>query len=83
MSHPEVSGLYAITPDVIDTVNLVMLTQQALIGGAKLIQYRNKTADSILQLEQAASLLHLCRVPAGPTRKNSRIRNLSRLGQGC
>ncbi len=61
MSHPEISGLYAITPDVIDTVNLVMLTQQALAGGAKLIQYRNKTADSILQLEQAASLVHLCR----------------------
>ena len=61
MSHPEISGLYAITPDMIDTDNLVTLTQQAFTGGAQLIQYRNKAADSVLQLEQAASLVRLCR----------------------
>ncbi len=61
MPHPGISGLYAITPDVIDTANLVTLTQQALTGGVQLIQYRNKAANSVLQLEQAASLVRLCR----------------------
>jgi len=61
MLHPKISGLYAITPDLIDTVNLVMLTKQVLAGGAKLIQYRNKKADSALQLEQATLLVDLCR----------------------
>lgn len=61
MPYPGISGLYAITPDVIDTANLVTLTQQALTGGVQSVQYRNKTADSVLQLEQATSLVRLCR----------------------
>ncbi len=60
MLHPGIGGLYAITPDVIDTSNLVMLTQQAITGGVQLIQYRNKTADRILKLEQATLLVRLC-----------------------
>ena len=60
MSLPRISGIYAITPDLIDTTNLVMLTQQALIGGAQLIQYRNKIADNTLKLEQAILLSNLC-----------------------
>ncbi|MGV7234792.1 MAG: thiamine phosphate synthase [Nitrosomonadaceae bacterium] len=61
MSHPRIRGIYAITPDLTDTTNLVMLTQQALTGGVQLIQYRNKTADNILKLEQATLLTYLCR----------------------
>ena len=60
MSLPRISGIYAITPDLIDTTNLVMLTQQALIGGVQLIQYRNKVADNTLKLEQATLLSNLC-----------------------
>jgi thiamine-phosphate pyrophosphorylase len=60
MSHPRISGIYAITPDLTDTTNLVMLTQQALTGGVQLVQYRNKTADNILKLEQATLLSYLC-----------------------
>ena len=60
MSHPRISGIYAITPDMTDTTNLVMLTQQALTGGVQLVQYRNKTADNILKLEQATLLSYLC-----------------------
>ena len=36
------------------------MTQQALAGGASLVQYRNKTADSALRLDQAHSLARLC-----------------------
>ena len=50
MSLPRISGIYAITPDLIDTTNLVMLTKQALISGVQLIQYRNKIADNTLKL---------------------------------
>jgi len=60
MSSPRISGIYAITPDLIDTTNLVMLTQQVLISGVQLIQYRNKIADNALKLEQAALLSTLC-----------------------
>ena len=60
MSRPKISGIYAITPDLIDTTNLVMLTQQVLISGVQLIQYRNKIADNALKLEQAALLSTLC-----------------------
>ena len=58
---PEISGLYAITPDCIETDNLLVITQKALAGGAKLIQYRNKTADARLRHKQAEKLHHLCR----------------------
>jgi thiamine-phosphate pyrophosphorylase len=60
MSHPKISGIYAITPDLTDTNNLVMLTQQVITGGVQLVQYRNKTADKYLKLEQATLLSYLC-----------------------
>jgi thiamine-phosphate pyrophosphorylase len=56
-----ISGLYAITPDLADTAVLLAKTQAALAGGARLLQYRNKTADENLCREQAAALRELCR----------------------
>ncbi|MEP7370806.1 MAG: thiamine phosphate synthase [Nitrosospira sp.] len=66
MTRPEVEGLYAITPGVADTSKLVTMTHQALTGGARLIQYRNKTAPTALRLEQAHSLAQLCRKFSAP-----------------
>ena len=60
MLDQRISGIYAITPDLTDTQKLVLLTQQAITGGVKLVQYRNKTADRILRLEQATLLFQLC-----------------------
>jgi thiamine-phosphate pyrophosphorylase len=60
MRQAAVKGLYAITPDVTDTAELVAMTQQVLKGGASLIQYRNKSADSELRRHQARSLAGLC-----------------------
>lgn len=57
----KINGLYAITPDLNDTHDLLNKTQQVLEGGAKLIQYRNKLAHGILLREQAGLLLQLCR----------------------
>ena len=61
MMQPRIEGLYAITSDVADTTDLVMMTQQVLAGGARLVQYRNKTANATLRLKQAHALVNLCR----------------------
>lgn len=55
-----VRGLYAVTPDIADTAVLLEKVGAALDGGARLIQYRNKTASSALLLEQAKALTLLC-----------------------
>ncbi len=57
----EVKGLYAITPDIADTAELLARAEAALAGGARLLQYRNKTAGAALRLAQARALLVLCR----------------------
>jgi thiamine-phosphate pyrophosphorylase len=56
-----IRGLYAITPDDADTARLIARVEQALAGGARVVQYRNKTADAGLRHEQATALLALCR----------------------
>lgn len=61
MMRPVIDGLYAITPDSDDNSSLATMTQQVLTGGARLLQYRNKTANSALRLEQARLLARLCR----------------------
>ncbi|MGH8647966.1 MAG: thiamine phosphate synthase [Burkholderiales bacterium] len=60
MTHG-ISGLYAVTPDVADTPRLIAMAQAALAGGARLLQYRNKSAGPALRLAQARALLELCR----------------------
>ena len=56
-----VAGLYAVTPDLADTAGLLTAVESALAGGARLLQYRNKSASSPLRLVQARALLALCR----------------------
>jgi len=68
-----VGGLYAITPDVVGTIDLVAMTQQALAGGARLVQYRNKSADDALRLEQAHALVQLCRTFSVPLIVNDQL----------
>lgn len=54
-------GLYALTPDLADTAELIRLVAAALRGGAVAVQYRNKPAPPSLRREQAGALLGLCR----------------------
>lgn len=58
--NPPIAGLYAITPDIADTGNLLLRTRAALSGGARVLQYRNKTASPALRREQALALQALC-----------------------
>ena len=57
-----IRGLYAVTPDNADSVRLTSQVRAALEGGARIVQYRNKVADSTLRREQAAALCALCRM---------------------
>ncbi|MBC3861339.1 thiamine phosphate synthase [Undibacterium jejuense] len=54
-------GLYIVTPDWDDTEQLLKATEQALQGGANIVQYRHKTASVGLRKEQALALQVLCR----------------------
>jgi len=54
-----ISGLYAVTPELADTESLLWMVSQAISGGARLFQYRNKSADRDCMLEQATALRKL------------------------
>ena len=53
-------GIYLITPDQLDTGLLCAQVARLLQQPIALLQYRTKTANSILQREQASALLKLC-----------------------
>ncbi len=66
-------GLYLVTPDWDDTEQLLAATEQALLGGAMLVQYRHKQAADALRREQAAALLSLCRRHGKPLIINDHV----------
>jgi thiamine-phosphate pyrophosphorylase len=58
-----IKGLYAVTPDSNDRDALVAKVEAALLGGARMVQYRNKQAHINIRthLETASALAKLCR----------------------
>ena len=61
MSKP-VSGLYAVTPELADSAALLGKVDAALRGGARVIQYRNKSVEESLCRAQAGGIARLCRI---------------------
>jgi len=62
MSHKlsdQIKGLYAVTPDETDTAELLRKVRLCLMGGARVLQFRNKGADAALRLDQARLLREL------------------------
>lgn len=57
---PFLRGLYPVTPDDPLLPRLSALVSAALAGGARIVQYRNKTAPAPLRRSQAAELLRIC-----------------------
>ena len=57
----QIAGLYAITPDLEDTEKLCHMVEASILGGARVVQYRNKVADAGLRISQASALLPICR----------------------
>jgi len=53
------AGLYAVTPDLADTADLVARVEAALAGGAGAIQYRSKCAAAALRYRQAEALARI------------------------
>jgi len=62
----KIKGLYAITPDCADTADLLRRSRLVLSGGARVLQYRNKSANAVLRLIQATALRQLTREFAVP-----------------
>ena len=61
MNINKIQGLYAVTPDSTDTADLLRRVRLALEGGARVLQYRNKSANAVLRLIQATALRQLTR----------------------
>jgi thiamine-phosphate pyrophosphorylase len=57
-----IKGVYALTPDTLDTEDLLLRVRQALKGSVQVLQYRNKIADAGLRLAQAHALREMTRV---------------------
>ena len=55
----KIKGLYAITPDELNTAELLRKVALVLRGGAQVLQYRNKLANAELRLAQAVALREL------------------------
>lgn len=53
-------GLYAITPDGVDSERLLQLAARALEGGTRLLQYRSKSAAPAQRRAEARALMALC-----------------------
>ncbi len=56
----KIAGLYAITPDLVDTELLCQMVEASILGGASIVQYRNKVADHKLRIKQSIALLEVC-----------------------
>jgi thiamine-phosphate pyrophosphorylase len=61
MRNKPIRGLYAVTPETSDDECLHTRVAAVLAGGARMIQYRSKRADSRRRRRQAGRLLELCR----------------------
>ena len=60
MKRTSLRGLYAITPEGLDTSVLTVRAETALKGGARILQYRDKTKPVSLQVTEARKLCALC-----------------------
>ena len=80
MTEAIISGLYAVTPDEPDTAQLATMVEAAIAGGARLVQYRNKTASLELRTVQAGTLLELCRKARIPMIVNDDIELAVQIG---
>ena len=76
-----IAGLYAVTPDLADTADLVARVEAALDGGARAIQYRNKTADAALKRSAGRSARSRHRCAGRPLHRQRRRRALRGRGR--
>ncbi|MET0117846.1 MAG: thiamine phosphate synthase [Sedimenticola sp.] len=77
----ELKGLYAITDSTL-AANSSIIDQvaKALAGGARVIQYRDKSGDDQKRLAEAGALLTLCRQHHAPLIINDDVELAARIG---
>lgn len=81
MNKPSCRGLYAITDAwLLPDDRLTAAVEQALLGGARLIQYRDKSSDNARQLAQARALNVLCRRHRVPLIINDHVELAAQVG---
>jgi thiamine-phosphate pyrophosphorylase len=81
MNKPSCHGLYAITDAwLIPDHCLTVAVEQAILGGARLIQYRDKSHDGARRLTQATGLNELCQRHAVPLIINDDVELAARVG---
>lgn len=54
-------GLYAVTPEEADETRLLAMAGAALVGGAALLQFRDKSDDAAWRLRLASAMQAMCR----------------------
>ena len=74
--------LYLITDSQLLAERLLPAVEQALIGGAKLIQYRDKSTDTAKRLHEAQQLKDLCQCYNVPLIINDDLELAAQLGVG-
>ena len=61
MDKSRLHGLYAITDErLMNEQDFLLKAEQALLGGARLLQYRDKSGNHTKRLEQASALKQCC-----------------------
>ncbi|MFZ1642041.1 MAG: thiamine phosphate synthase [Candidatus Contendobacter sp.] len=81
MNPPSCRGLYAITDALLIPDNrLTTAVEQAILGGARLVQYRDKSHDNTRRLAQAEALNELCQRHEVPLIINDDVELTARVG---
>ena len=81
MKKPSCHGLYAITDAaLISDDRLIASVEQAILGGARLIQYRDKSHDAARRQAQATALNQLCQRYAVPLIINDDVELAAQVG---
>jgi thiamine-phosphate pyrophosphorylase len=65
-AQQSVAGVYALTPELADTEELLRRVAAALLGGVRIVQYRDKSNVDAVRLRQASALRAAC-ASAGAT----------------
>lgn len=78
----KLSGLYAITDHQLmpDKTSLLQQVETSLLGGVRIIQYRDKSNDTDRRLDEATALLGLCRRYQTPLLINDDIALAAKIG---
>jgi len=80
MTNTHLKGLYVITDDALSGASLLEHVQQALDGGARLVQYRNKDDNPAVHEHTARAVLELCREQRVPLLVNDDVELALQIG---